>query len=104
MERRKAQRYTLRLPLCVIKSSGERVCYAAETKNISSAGVLFTSTQPVSAGPIEYTVTFPSEPGQGIAIHCLGNVVRTEPSPEGNAFDIAATLQRFEFQRDKMGE
>jgi hypothetical protein len=92
------------LPLCVIKSSGDQVCYLGETRNISSAGVLFTSGEPLAAGPIEYTVTFPSEPGRAVAIHCLGNVVRAEPAPEGNAFAIAATLQRFEFQRAKMGE
>jgi hypothetical protein len=94
----------LRLPLCVIRTSGDRVDCIGETRNISSAGVLFSSSEPLSAGPIEYTVTFPSEPGQAVAIHCFGNVVRAEPSPEGSAFDIAATLQRFEFQRDKMGE
>ena len=103
MERRKSQRYILKLPLCVLKSSGGRLCFVGETENISSGGVLFKAGKAVSAGPIEYTVTFPSQPGQFVAIRCFGNVVRAEPLPAENAFNIAATLQRFEFQRDKMG-
>jgi hypothetical protein len=90
--------------MAVLKVSGDAVSLGGATKNISSAGVLFTSSEPLRLGPIEYTITLPSDPGQALSIRCFGNVVRSVPADNDGAFDVAATLQRFEFVRDKMGE
>ena len=61
-EQRKNQRYDLRLP-CEIQR-GAKPPLSGETRNMSSAGVLFTSTGLCKVGEtIEYYVTFPKQPG-----------------------------------------
>jgi hypothetical protein len=72
------------------------------TKNISSGGVLFTSEwEPDVGGALEYVITLGVPSDQVVSLRCIGKVVRykkildaTEP-----AFDVAATLERYEFVR-----
>jgi hypothetical protein len=95
-EQRKHQRFNLRLPFQVV-GSGKQVKTTGETKNVSSSGVLFTSKAPVAVGdPIEYVITFPKAPGtrSEVRLRCIGKVLRED---EESAF--AATLERYEFQR-----
>jgi hypothetical protein len=95
-EQRKHQRFNLRLPFQIV-GSGRSVKTTGETKNMSSAGVLFTSQSPVAVGdPIEYLITFPKASGSRseVRLRCVGKVVR-----EDTELAFAATLERYEFQR-----
>lgn len=70
---------------------------SGETRNVSSCGVLFTSTAPVPVGEsIEYLITFPKMPGarSDVRLRCVGKVQRHQ---DGDYF--AATLERYEFVR-----
>jgi hypothetical protein len=83
-----------------------RVALAGRTKNISSAGVLFTAgKEPDLGGSIEYVITLNREGPQPVQIRCVGKVLRAEPSlgtPDDGrpAYEIAATLERYEFVRE----
>ena len=80
---------------------------ACRTKNISSTGVLFTAgTEPDLGGPIEYIITLSRDGPQSVNIRCVGKVLRAERmiqtiEGERRAFQIAATLERYEFIRDR---
>lgn len=83
------------------------------TENISSSGVLFTAQrEPDLGGPIEYVITLNLEGPQSVSLRCMGKVLRAdrladrlgEPhagdtTPAG--FQVAATLERYEFVRDR---
>jgi hypothetical protein len=95
-EQRKHQRFNLRLPFQIV-GSGKSVKTTGETRNVSSAGVLFSSKTPVAVGePIEYVITFPKAPGSRseVRLRCVGKVLR-----EDTELAFAATLERYEFQR-----
>ena len=98
IEQRKNQRFELRLPFQIVSSS-VNVKTSGETKNMSSSGVLFTSAAPVPVGePIEYVITFPKAPGtrSEVRLRCVGKVLR-----EGPESAFAATLERYEFVRER---
>jgi len=105
MEQRRTRRFKLRLPLSITRSGAERVTLGGFTKNISSTGVLFTSErEPDLGGPIEYVITLNQDGSQAVNLRCIGKVVRAEPeaAPETvPAFEIAATLERYEFVRER---
>jgi PilZ domain len=105
MEQRRTRRFKLRLPLSITRSGAERVALAGLTTNISSTGVLFTTErEPDLGGPIEYVITLESDGMQSVNLRCIGKVLRAERAqgdadvPE--AYQIAATLERYEFIRD----
>jgi PilZ domain len=98
IEQRKNQRFDLRLPFEIV-GGPPRTKSKGETRNVSSAGVLFTSQAPVEVGEsIEYIITLPKVPGSrvDVRLHCVGKVVRNAPK---SAF--AATLERYEFLRQR---
>ena len=103
MEQRRTRRFTLQLPLSITRSGAERVTVAGYTKNISSTGVLFTSEQePDLGGPIEYIITLNHEGTQAVSLRCVGKVLRAERVYNGQefpAYQVAATLERYEFVR-----
>jgi hypothetical protein len=97
MEQRKARRFDLRLPFELIRSGSAPLSERGETKNLSSAGVLFQSEADLHVGePVEYLITLPTSPAEGehVRLHCIGKVVRFAKKAE-----IAATLERYEFVR-----
>jgi len=97
MEQRKARRFDLRLPFELIRSGSESHSRHGETKNLSSAGVLFQSEADLRIGDsVEYVITLPTSPGAGerVRLHCIGKVVRFAREAE-----FAATLERYEFVR-----
>src|SRR5687767_15810463 len=103
LEQRKAKRFELSLPVELIRNGIQRVSKVGETKNMSSSGVLFVSPEDVEIGqPIEYLITFhPGTKGE-IRLRCVGKVVRVErpgPTPADAHFNVAATLERYEFLR-----
>ena len=88
----------MRLPFEII-GGARRTKSKGETRNVSSAGVLFTSQAPIEVGePIEYLITFPKAPGSrvDVRLRCIGKVVRNAAP---SAF--AATLERYEFLRQR---
>src|SRR5580698_8563745 len=95
-EQRKNQRFYLRLPCEIVRGAKPKL--TGETRNMSSAGVLFTSAGHVSVGePIEYFVTFPRTPGArvDVRLRCVGKVLR-----EHDKSAFAASLERYEFLRE----
>jgi hypothetical protein len=106
MEQRRTRRFRLELPLSIIRAGTERVSFTGITKNISSTGVLFTSASaPDLGGPIEYVITLHAAGSQPVNLRCVGKIVRLERMyAQGNAdrlVEIAATLERYEFIRDR---
>ena len=71
------------------------------TKNISSGGVLFTTEKgPDIGASIEYVISLGGPPDQRVSLRCIGKVLRAHRSESGEpAYDIAATLERYEFLR-----
>ena len=105
MEQRRTRRFKLRLPLSITRSGAERVTLGGFTRNISSTGVLFTAEkEPDLGGPIEYIITLNHDGPQAVNLRCIGKVLRAEPADNGleqvPAFQIAATLERYEFVRE----
>ena len=103
MEQRRTRRFQLELPLSITRSGAARVTLAGRTKNISSAGVLFTSGNPPDLGAsIEYIITLIHEPVRPVMLRCVGKVVRMSRANTGEDrnVEIAATLERYEFMRE----
>jgi hypothetical protein len=107
MEQRRTRRFKLQLPLSITRSGAERVALAGLTRNISSSGVLFTTGRgPDLTGPIEYVITLNQEGPQAVNIRCIGKVVRAERIETSAmeavpAYTVAATLERYEFIRER---
>jgi hypothetical protein len=109
MEQRRTRRFQLQLPLSITRSGAERVAFLGCTKNISSSGVLFTVEREPDLGvPIEYIITLNNDGPQSVNLRCMGKVLRAdrlvseeELQQRGSNFEIAATLERYEFVRDR---
>jgi hypothetical protein len=105
MEQRRTRRFALKLPLSITRSGAQRVELAGITQNISSTGVLFTAgKQPDLGGPIEYIIALNRDGSQQVNLRCIGKVVRAEPAENGGdatGCQIAATLERYEFVRER---
>jgi hypothetical protein len=107
MEQRRTRRFKLHLPLAITRSGADRVATAGETRNISSNGVLFTAGRgPELGGPIEYIITLNIDGPQVVNLRCIGKVVRAERVDPGAAetvpaYQVAATLERYEFIRER---
>jgi hypothetical protein len=106
MEKRRTHRFKLQLPLSITRFGAERVRLAGLTNNISSSGVVFTTeTPPDLGGAIEYVINLNHEGPLAVSIRCMGKVLRANPimagedTSHGN-FQIAATLERYEFVRE----
>jgi hypothetical protein len=105
-EQRGAKRFDLRLPFELLRSGSLALNHRTETRDMSSIGVKFASESQLPIGDaIEYLITLPGSGRDGAAVRlrCLGTVVRMEPNQRRNSkdrpFDIAATLERYEFVR-----
>ena len=107
MEQRRTRRFKLQLPLSITRNGAERLACAGLTKNISSSGVLFTiEREPDLGSPIEYIITLNHDGPQAVNLRCIGKVLRSEQIKEvleeqSPAYQIAATLERYEFVRDR---
>jgi len=101
IEQRKHQRFELRLPFEVVRN-GSPVIVRGQTKNLSSAGVLFIAESQLPLGEsIEYLITLPRTPGarKDVRLRCVGKVLREDAE---SAF--AASLERYEFLRESTSE
>ena len=96
MEQRKTRRFDLKLPFELIRA-GTASKGSGETKNLSSSGVLFTSSASIEVGDsIEYLITLPKSPGvyANVQLRCVGKVLRSD-----RRSSFAATMERYEFIR-----
>ncbi|HUQ93609.1 MAG TPA: PilZ domain-containing protein [Bryobacteraceae bacterium] len=100
-DKRRNQRFGLKLPLEVVRTGTQKLGKPGETTNLSSCGVLFTSNAKVEIGqPIEFLITLPTEAGgRSVRLRCVGKVVRLEESEADTGHAVAATMERFEFVR-----
>jgi hypothetical protein len=102
-EQRKNHRFELRLPIELIRLGTVTLGQQSETANLSSSGVLFVFEAQMPVGePIEYQITLP-----GARLNCIGKVVRMEKavrSKKKDRFQVAATLERYEFVRSGAGD
>ena len=107
MEQRRTRRFQLQLPLSITRSGAERGPFSGFTNNISSTGVLFTSDKEPDLGvPIEYVIALQHEGQQAVSLRCMGKVLRAAPLTAetiGGNFQVAATLERYEFVRVARG-
>lgn len=96
-DQRRAIRFELKLPLELVRTRAVREPRLAETRNLSSNGVLFVGDLDVPVGTmIEYFITLPvAEKQRQVRLRCMGKVVRHD----GNNC-VAATLERYEFVRN----
>jgi hypothetical protein len=106
MEQRRTRRFKLRLPLSVTRAGSERTTAAGFTRDISSNGVLFTTErEPELACPIEYIIALNPDAPRAVSLRCIGKVIRAERLDNGSgptpSFQVAATLERYEFIREK---
>jgi len=107
MEQRRTRRFQLQLPLSITRSGAARVELAGCTRNISSGGVLFTTErEPEFGGPIEYVITLTHNAAQVVNLRCMGKIVRADRVDSGRdgaspPYWVAATLERYEFVRDR---
>ena len=103
LEQRRTPRFDLHLPLRVMRTGAGLMAQDAQTRNISSGGVLFSSEADVPiGGAIEYIVTLADLHGMHVDLRCFGKVVRLEKSaaePRPPEYLIAATLDRYQFVR-----
>ncbi|HXA05079.1 MAG TPA: PilZ domain-containing protein [Bryobacteraceae bacterium] len=103
MEQRRTPRFDLHLPLRVMRTGAGHMGKDAQTRNISSGGVLFSfETDVPLGGAIEYVVTLADLHGMQVDLRCFGKVVRREKSaaqPRTSEFLIAVTLDRYQFVR-----
>jgi hypothetical protein len=101
VEQRRTRRFTLQLPVSITRNGTERITQSGLTKNISSGGVLFTAgKEPDIGASIEYIIALGGPSDQRVSLRCIGKVLRANPSDSGeSAYDIAATLERYEFVR-----
>ena len=62
--------------------------------------------EPDLGGPIEYVINLTHEGALSVSLRCMGKVLRAEPVSAGDQsgnFQIAATLERYEFVRVARG-
>ena len=106
-DQRKSKRFELRLPIELVRSGASSIGKVSETRNLSSGGVLFASESQLPVGEqIEYFITLPtSRASRSVRLHCMGTVIRLETGQgrtereKERPFNVAATMERYEFVR-----
>ncbi len=105
MEQRRSKRFEVKLPVTLIRNGVKSLTGNGETRNMSSGGVLFATDAKVDIGEsIEYVIGL--APAGTVHLRCLGKVMRLEDRVPGwqdktKPFEVAATLERYEFIREK---
>ena len=87
----------MQLPLQIIQVGAERVNRTEQTRDISSGGVCFLSSEEVEVGGrIEYLITL-SGSNPPVRIRCLGKVLRSKKQEGETPFEVAVTMERYQF-------
>lgn len=99
MEQRRTQRYKLQLPLEIVRLGGQPVNRTEQTRDISSGGVCFVSPTNVEVGGrIEYLITL-SMNNPPVKIRCLGKVLRSLQPSAAPHYEVACSMERYQFIR-----
>jgi len=89
----------LQLPLHILQLGDERLHRVEKTRDISSGGVCFLSDSEISiGGRIEYLITL-SGSNPPVRIRCLGKVLRSQKPASEGPFEVAVTMDRYQFVR-----
>jgi len=97
LEQRRAPRYRLQLPLQIVQVGAERMNRVEQTRDISSGGVCFLSSQEIEVGGrIEYLITL-SGSNPPVRIRCLGKVLRSNRQDDVSPWEVAVTMERYQF-------
>ena len=98
-DQRKSKRFDLHLPIEIIRTGHEARSETAQTRNMSSGGVLILSSIPMQIGDlVEYRITLPGD-GDPVILHCKGKVLRRHAGRDGAPAEFAVSLERYEFVR-----
>lgn len=103
-ERRRARRFPLQLPLEVKwhETAGD-IQKEATIRDISATGIYFLVDRDLAPeSKVEFYVRLDVEgaPRGGVLLHCVGSVVRVEPTEEAaDRVGIAARIERYRFVR-----
>jgi len=77
----------------------QRVSRVEQTRDISSGGVCFLSDDKVDiGGKIEYIITL-SGSTPPVRIRCLGKILRSRRPEDAGPFEVAVTMERYQFVR-----
>jgi len=99
LEQRRTQRYKLQLPVEIVHLGGQPVNRTEQTRDISSGGVCFLSPTHVEVGGrIEYLITL-STAHPPVKIRCLGKVLRSFQPSAAPHYEVACTMERYQFVR-----
>jgi len=87
----------LQLPLQIVQVGEQLVNSNEKTRDISSGGVCFVSQAEVEVGGrIEYVITL-SGANPPVRIRCLGKVLRSRRPETANTYEVAMTMERYQF-------
>jgi len=98
-ERREARRFTMSLPLRVLRGEKQKHELSARTRDVSYRGLYFLADSGFEVGSeIDFVITLPQQVTQSsdVNIRCTGEIVRVEPTENGSV-GIAARISRYEF-------
>src|SRR6266699_2017876 len=96
-ERREARRFTMNLPMRVLRREDKERELDAHTRDVSYRGLYFLADVEVGS-EIEFVITLPQLVTQSgdVNVRCQGKIVRVEPTDNGRV-GIAAKIARYEF-------
>jgi hypothetical protein len=101
VEKRRATRFPMALPVILARPAEAEEM--AQTRDVSSGGVYFEVAEAPSPGSrLEFVLTLPTEitlTGP-VQIRCVGKVVRVDHGL-GRQVGVAATIDRYEFMRNR---
>ena len=98
-DRREARRFNMTLPMRILSLDSNSHELKAFTRDVSYRGLYFLAEAQVKVGAaIEFIITLPEQVTRSgdVNIRCHGQVVRTEPTQNGQT-GIAAKIERYEF-------
>jgi hypothetical protein len=98
VERRRAKRFAIALPLRVLPRGPQDSELGAETRDVSFRGLYFTAEADFQVGgEIEFILTLPKQVtlSGDVQIRCRGQIVRVEGN--GRLHGVAARIDRYDF-------
>jgi hypothetical protein len=103
VEQRRSKRFDIKLPVKLVRNGLNAGFGTGETRNLSSGGVLIASDTRIDVGEsVEYVINLTAS--GDVNLRCLGKVTRLdetaqEPHDLAKPFEMAVTLERYEFIR-----
>jgi len=87
----------MQLPLHIFRVGDEKVYRVEQTRDISSGGVCFLSSEEIGVGDrVDYMITL-SGSNPPVRIRCLGKVLRSQKGAGNSSWEVAVTMERYSF-------